>query len=332
MPETPWPEEQWERRTQTVALDLDMISRMIAPVFAPREVVSAHLLSGGLANTNYLVGVAGMRERFVLRLYTRDPAACRIEADLYALVHDRVPLPAIFYADTEGERMGSPYMLREWAEATPLVELLSAGSEQEIESAGYSAGSVLAAIASYTFPQAGFFGPDLIIAEPLQIGPSGFLALLNDWLFKGHAGKRLRDELTHRLWQFVSLHAPLLEGAEGTPALVHGDYKASNLLIRKRGDRWEIAAVLDWEFAFAGPPLFDLAILLRHERADSPFTRAVAHGYTDSGGALPSDWRRITRLLDLLNLVQFLGLPGERPNLTRDVTRLITATMDEWIE
>ncbi len=329
MPGASWPEQQWERRTPTVALDLDAVSRMIAPVFAPRDAVSAQLLSGGLANTNYKVRIAGMRESFVLRLYTRDPHACRTEVDLYALVQDHVPMPAIYYADVEGELMGTPYTLRAWVEGTPLAELLSTGGKQELEGAGYYAGRVLAAIGRYTFPEAGFFGPDLNIAEPLLLGPASFLAMLDDWLFHSLAGQRLGDEPTARLWRFVQTHAPLLAGTQGVSALVHGDYKASNLLVRKQSDVWEVAAVLDWEFAFAGTPLFDLAILLRHERADSPLTQAVARGYADAGGTLPTDWWRIARLLDMLNLVQFLTLPGERANLTRSVTALITATMDE---
>jgi len=330
MPGASWPEEQWERRMPTVALDLDAVSRMIAPVFAPRNAVSAQLLSGGLANTNYKVRVAGMRESFVLRLYTRDPHACRKEVDLYALVQDHVPMPAIFYADVEGELMGTPYMLRAWAEGTPLAELLSTGSEQDLEGAGSSAGRVLAVIGRHTFPEAGFFGPDLHIAEALPLGPAGFLTMLDDWLFHGLAGQRLGAEPTARLWRFVLTHASLLAGTDSLHTLVHGDYKPSNLLVGKRDDRWEVAAVLDWEFAFAGTPLFDLAILLRHHRPDSAFTRAVAHGYADAGGTLPSHWWRIARLLDLLNLVQFLTLPGERETLTRGVTDLITAMMDEW--
>ncbi len=330
MPTTPWPEDSWERRTPTMTLDLAAVSRMIAPVFAPREAVSAQLLSGGRANTNYRVRVGGMRESFVLRLYTRDPLACAKEVALYNRVSRNVPLPAVFYADVAGELMGTPYTLRAWAEGTPLAELLAADAAEQLTSAAASAGHILAAIGDYSFPEAGFFAPDLSVAEPLPIGPQWFLGVLEDWLFAELAGARLGEELRARLWRFVSAHAPLLAAIAGAHALVHGDYKASNLLIRTDGESWEVAAVLDWEFAFAATPLFDLANLLRHERADSTFTQAVARGYTDAGASLPPYWRRIARLLDLLNLVQFLDQPGEREHLTRGVTHLIVATMDDW--
>lgn len=334
MPETSWPEESWERRSAIVAFDLGTISRMIAPVFAPRDAVSAQLLSGGLANTNYRVRIGGMRQSFVLRLYTQDPHACRKEVEIYSLAHERVPLPAIFYADVAGELMGTPYVLRDWAEGAPLAELFARGDErgdeQVMESAGESAGSVLAAIASYTFPTAGFFGPELAIAEPLEIGPASFLSLLDEWLVRGRAGQRLGPELTERMWRFAERHAPLLDALPPWPVLVHADYKPSNLLMREAAHGWEIAAVLDWEFAFAGPPLFDFTMLLRHAHKDAPFTRGVAHGYIAAGGALPSDWWRLARLLDFLNLTQMLDQPGERPQLTRDASRLIVTTMESW--
>jgi aminoglycoside phosphotransferase (APT) family kinase protein len=330
MSQTPWPEAQWEPRTQTLSLDLAAVSRLIAPVFAPRDAISAQQLSGGLANTNYRVRVAGMRETFVLRLYTRDPGACRTEVAIYNLVQDRVPVPGILYADVNGERMGTPYILSEWVEGTPLVDLLATGSDEEVAAAGEHVGATLAGIAAHTCAQPGFFGADLNIAEPLPIGPEGFVALLKDWLFHGPAGRRLGDALLQRLWRFVNANAPLLATIQDACTLVHGDYKASNLLMRQREARWHVAAVLDWEFAFAGPPLFDLAILLRHESKDAPFTYRVASGYVTAGGTLPADWWRITRLLDLLNLVQFLGLPGERERMTRDVTALIVATMETW--
>jgi len=53
--------------------------------------------------------------------------------------------------------------------------------------------------------------------------------------------------------------------------LVHADYNGKNLLMQSTHEGWQVAAVLDWEFAFAGSPLFDTGNFLRHE-ADSRLT------------------------------------------------------------
>jgi aminoglycoside phosphotransferase (APT) family kinase protein len=353
------PQENWERRAPSIALDLETISAMFAPFFAPRRAVTAHLLGGGLANTNYKVRLSGMRDWFALRLYTRDAAACRTEVELYQLVRERVPVPPIFYVEMDAARFGYPYTVGGWVEGTKLVDILvprcadtaqerdqDQDQEREIEGAGYATGATLAAIGTFTFSATGFFGPRLEIAEPMG-GPASFLCYLEQGLFHGRVGQRLGEELTERLWRFATTHAPLLETTTEARSLVHGDYKATNLLLqrasaghagshaedRTEGDSnpWWMAAVLDWEFAFAGSPLFDIAILLRHDRALPPaFGAGFVRGYTAAGGTLPPGWRRLARLLDLLNLCGFLDLPGERETLTRDATRLIVETIDGW--
>lgn len=74
-----------------------------------------------------------------------------------------------------------------------------------------------------------------------------------------------------------------------------------------RGGKWRICGVLDWEFACAATPLLDFAIFLRDERArPAGFGAAFANAYRSAGGVLPTGWRRLTRIADLLNLLQLL--------------------------
>jgi aminoglycoside phosphotransferase (APT) family kinase protein len=274
-----------------------------------------------------------MRDWFVLRLYTRDPDTCRNEVELYGLVRERVPVPSILYVELDSAPFGFPYTLSTWSEATPFTELLAQTSAGALESAWYSAGATLAAIHSFTFPSAGFFGAGLTIAEPFTAGPDGFLGYLRRCLFEGLGAERLGPDLTARLWAFAQAQAPRLEPLASHSALIHADYKAQNLLVASHGDAWRIAAVLDWEFAFAGAPLFDLGILLRHDRTLAPGTAdAVARGYVEDGGTLPSGWRDLARLVDLMNLCGFLDQPGDRPAIIADATRLITETMEHWPE
>jgi aminoglycoside phosphotransferase (APT) family kinase protein len=53
-------------------------------------------------------------------------------------------------------------------------------------------------------------------------------------------------------------HGPLFDGAAGA-VLVHGDLHHANVLVRRAGDRWALAAVLDWDSAWAGPADADAA-------------------------------------------------------------------------
>jgi aminoglycoside phosphotransferase (APT) family kinase protein len=89
-----------------------------------------------------------------------------------------------------------------------------------------------------------------------------------------------------------------------------------------------VAAVLDWEFAFAGPPLVDLAVFLRHrETLPAAYTAGVLAGYAAAGGSVPADWAVQTRLLDLLNLCSMLAQPGGGAARSRDLGALVGATL-----
>ena len=69
------------------------------------------------------------------------------------------------------------------------------------------------------------------------------------------------------------------------PVLAHSDFDASNILIAQQaGGAFKIAAILDWEFAFAGGPSFDFGHLLRPPLGDDPgFIEGVCAGYRAAG-------------------------------------------------
>lgn len=324
----------WERRYPHVELDAATLAAMLQPALPGHAIAEAEPLSGGLANTNYRVRLAGMQSPVVLRVYTRDPAACRYEVDLHRLVCERVPVADVLYADCKGTVCGRPYMVTRWVEGAKLDALLAEVEDAaEVGSMAVAVGETLARIGAFTFARAGFFGPGLEIAEPLGQPREMLPPYVEDALFQRGAADHLGEELAAQLCRLVREHAALLDAIDPTPRLVHADYKAQNLLMRRAetGGAWELAAVLDWEFALAWTPLLDLAILLRYaERLPPDFERGVIEGYTSAGGALPEEWKRITKLLDLMNLCEFLARPDPGARMAEDVRALLAATVEQW--
>jgi Ser/Thr protein kinase RdoA (MazF antagonist) len=326
-------EQGWERHHPFLALDPPALEARLRDPFPGARVVRAEPLAGGLRNSNYRVWLAGRPAPVVVRLYTADPAACRREVALAALVGSSVPVPAVLHADPEAE---PPLTVTAWVEAVRLDALLRNGEPAgPAESAAGSAGEVLARIHRFSFPAAGFLGPDLEVRQPLDLSDAGWPAHMEHFLFRGRAGDRLGPDLTRRLWRLVGEQAPRLAPLRGARSLVHADYKPWNLLVAPRdrvpGKPWSLVAVLDWEFAFAGPPLDDLAIFLRHRATLPPgYAEAFLHGYAAAGGVLPPDWEAQARLLDLLNLCSMLDQPGGGSARTRDISALIRATVDGW--
>jgi|SRR5579885_864281 aminoglycoside phosphotransferase (APT) family kinase protein len=327
-------QEGWGRRYELLTLDHETLATLMEPVAAGRAIATAEPVGGGLVNTNYRVTLDGLDGAFVLRLYVRDPSACHLECDINRLAHERVPMPDILYADPGGERFGRPYMVTRWVEGLKLDTLIAGSDGATIGAAAEAVGATLAALSSYHFAEPGFFGPELTIRQPLGTPRENVVGYVQQCLFERGAGQRLGDDLTRRVWALLTEHAEMLDALDGPATLVHGDYKAQNLLLRQRadgGDTWEMAAVLDWEFACATTPFFDLAILLRYADTLPPaFEHGVIAGYQRAGGSLPREWKRITKLLDLLNLCDFLTTPNPRDAMVADVTRLLCATIEGW--
>jgi fructokinase len=86
--------------------------------------------------------------------------------------------------------------------------------------------------------------------------------------------------------------------------------------------------VLDWEFAFAGPPLVDIGLFLRAgEALPAGFREAFAAGYRAAGGDLPSEWLHLSRLVDVISQVTFLNDPRDRPRLIAETMNVVEETV-----
>lgn len=324
-------QEGWERRSPDVELTSEEIGSLLATALPGEQVERTERLSGGLANTNYKVVLAGRQEPVVLRLYTRDPYACAREVAIHRLVAGRVPVPEVLYAECAGDAGGTSVAVMRWVDGIKLDALLAEKDERAIGSAAVAVGATLAALGAFQFPRAGFFGPDLMVAEPLPGMREACLGYVEEALFTRKGAERLGATRAQSIWALLNANAALLDAADSTPQLVHGDYKAQNLLVRETSPGWEVAAALDWEFAFAGSPLIDLSILLRYaERLPSTFASGVVAGYTGTGGTLPDDWRRILKLLDLMNLCDFAARAEPDGTMLTDVASLLDATLDGW--
>ena len=85
----------WGRGRPTVETDLATVGRLVASALPGARVTAAAPASGGLANTNLRVDLAGAPGTVLLRIYQRDPAEAGKEAALHRLVAGRVPAPQI---------------------------------------------------------------------------------------------------------------------------------------------------------------------------------------------------------------------------------------------
>ncbi len=175
------------------------------------------------------------------------------------------------------------------------------------------------------FEHAGLLNSELRVCEPWPSAIGGLREHV-DAMLEGGAGAQLgtRARAIHRLWE---RYDGRMHDAAREAVLVHSDFKPTNV-------KWtpdDRVLVLDWEFAWAGPALFDVGQLLRWD-PPAPFVEGFVGGYRDRGGALPADWQDLVLLFDLFNLVFFANDPQRRPIRDRDVLARIDRTLAHFTD
>ena len=292
-------EAAWERSREAPRVDAaflrDRLRRWPHLLDRPWSV-----LGGGLRSLNVRLG-----EDLVARLSLAAGHDLRKEAAILRRMEGRVRVPRVVDGD------GSALLL----EYVPHAGL--PGSEE----AGLRTGRALARIQGERFPRPGLLDADLRVPEPFPSALEGLRQWAGECL-AGGAGERLggRAPAVRALWEREEAR---LDGACGDVVLVHSDFKPANV-------KWLPAErdvlVLDWEFAWAGPPLLDVGMLLRWG-APAGFVAGFERGYGEEGGSLPPGWRRTAELLDLFNLVGLLALDVPGAVRERDLLLRVDETL-----
>jgi Ser/Thr protein kinase RdoA (MazF antagonist) len=319
-------ESHWQRQPFH-HLDLDTIQTLLGT-----RVAEAKPLSGGLRNSNYKLRLLDEPTPVVLRLYTStggrgfdntEDAPCARELAINQLVRESVPMPRVLRADPTAD---PPWALIEFVHGDRFDQALTQMTDTEVERATRSAGAISARIHAFGFAEPGLFGPNLQIAQALR---GSWLGMVERSMSSGHVRERATPALAERVLRLVENNAARMEPFWQQAQLIHCDYKPWNMLVHNGS----ISAVLDWEFASSGPPLYDFAIYLRYRDRHPPvYTSAFFDGYREAGGSVPDDALRLTRLIDLISVCSFLERAGNDQAITLDMRRVILATLDAFSE
>jgi len=312
-------ERGWERRKSAPAIGRAELLERLRPYAGGRPILATDVLSGGAINLNIHARLEDPPEDVVLRLYLLDPGAAAKEAALLRLVEGTVPAPRVL--DIGGPE-ARPHLVLSHVPGIALTELLAREDEDAHARAGREVGAALATLHAHARDELGFLDGGLEIPAPMGSLREVWLGFLRSALFEGRAGSRLGAGPRDDLWRFAEENAPRLAALEGRYALLHADCKPTNVRVAEAG---ALTGLLDWEFAWSGPPLFDLGQMFRWP-VPQAYERALLGSYAAGGGWMPPHARRCAALLDLLNLVGFLDTAEERPVVFRDCKRLIRAS------
>ena len=142
------------------------------------------------------------------------------------------------------------------------------------------------------------------------------------------------DKLRIAIAHYLKYYGNLLLNLHDTQ-LVHGDFDPANILVTKCEDSWQLSGVLDWEFAFSGSNLWDVANMLRYaHHMPLAYEQAFVTGLEHGGVTLPENWHISVHLLNLIALLDLLARtnPTESPKRCVDIQTLlehIITTLDK---
>ena len=278
---------------------------------------SAVRLSGGLSNSSFRIHFESSDEPVVLRIYERDPVACRKELDILRAFGRIVPVPEVLHAEPEGFGDEGPFIFLKYVEGITFRQLKAMGDSRAIQEASYSVGAALGAIG----------GHDLASRTHVCDGSHPMLESIDSYLTSPRLIARTGLALADRVRHLVAGWEPQLQSVQNERRLVHGDFRKQNVLVRPEGNAWTVAAILDWECAFAGSPMFDVAVFLRYERPEQPVAEpAFSRGFLDGGGRLCDGWMDLIRVVDLDSLCESLTADHLPQDVEREIVGLVTAT------
>jgi aminoglycoside phosphotransferase (APT) family kinase protein len=263
---------------------IDVSRDQLAAVVGGR-IISAEPVDGGLTNTIHKV-VTEANETFGVKHYAGGRDWFETELTTLTLLHRTLPVPEVVHVDEE--RFVIVYR---WIEGVTLLDLRRKGHKDGFASLAEPLGSALALLAKTD------------ATEPFDLTPvleANYVRLTD-----GRARRRLGAPLADALKRQLEAAEPMM--AWGAVCLSHGDLSHRNVIVARRGDRWRINGIIDWETATTSSPLFDIGSLFRYsERHDAAFLASFEQGYRDAGGELPDAWNVSARLLDSLDLVELL--------------------------
>lgn len=200
----------------------------------------------------------GTELRLVVRLF-RAGAVARHEVHPHRLhqlltVLDRtsLPVPTPQWFDPSPELFGAPYSVVSWIPGTAVVPWSPEGRQFLADAGSGPIGElfcqVLADIHAVDTRSVdlGFLG----MPGPGKGFASARVDRLASYLDEVRAGIRSPEPILADGLGWLRAHVP----AAGRVGLVHGDYRTGNMLF----DGSRISAVIDWEFAALGDPLYDV--------------------------------------------------------------------------
>lgn len=242
----------------------ETIGAIIQKHFGDRELHEAKLLEGGLFNTTYRVSFGQPARKVVLRLgpvnrhllMAFEQHLMEAEQYVYRLCEAQgIPCSKVLACDTSKSLIDRDYMIIDFIESIPMSDpnIPKAAKERLYRQVGQYARRLHAV----TNPQFGR-ASQVVRGEAYHDWTDYLLAEAGDIAGRLEKAGGFTSAETQAVLALFERHRPLLRQVT-TPVLVHTDLWEGNILVRKSGEDYQVAAVIDADRAVFGDVDFEFA-------------------------------------------------------------------------
>jgi Ser/Thr protein kinase RdoA (MazF antagonist) len=240
----------------------------------------------GEKNENYLLHVE-TGDKIVLRILKSQDVALK-EEYLLAKMSGKIPVPTLLYRDFSGQVYDRPFYLQSYIGGVSFRDLAKSQSTETLSNLLPEIGKILAAIGIM----------DIENHAPENYFDIMYRSIRTD-RFKDRMGLTIVEEIERTL----EINFESLKRLVEMKRVVHCDFKGDNILIDPTTQKF-VVGIIDWEFAMANCPIYELSGFKKHLSALRPqdggvlFESFIA-GYS-SVAKLPTTWEDSAALLDLV--------------------------------
>lgn len=315
----------WEKISAIHPLPKGFPQNMVSLAYPHQTLLAFELVSGGCANLNYKIKIKGENKPLILRVYLRDKHAAYREKRLATLLKGNVPVPQTYYI---GELEGYHFAITEFMPGRSLRDLILGNIPHDISAIMHEIGTFLTKISAHEFPKAGFFNTEL---QVIPFESDDVIKRIHECLDDITVLSILSPLVVAHIKRVVAKYASLFPTTD-QKRLVHGDFDPANILVDHRDGIWSVTGILDWEFAFSGSSLWDVANMLRYaHNMPSDYQSAFINALEKNGFKLTPFWRKTVSLLNLSSLLDLLKRsdPKSHPRRCRDIRELINHILSE---
>lgn len=310
----------WEKTQSYASLTQDQIERAFK-IAVPRSTLEhAFIIEGGCANLNVKVIPSADAPPQLLRFYMRDASSAYREKAVGDRLSGTLCVPKTHHI---GIIDGITFAFMDFVEGIPLRDLLLGDDTYDLSKVMFDIGRLLIPLTHVQFDASGFIDHNLKIQSVL---PPDFPEILLNQCLQAKSVEMLFEAPTiQKIKNFAKYFS---DGSLEAPPyhLVHGDFNPANILMIKQGQNWIPSALLDFEFAYAGSILGDIASMLREAHLmPEEFSKGFLEGIQSGNILLLPNWRRSAHLLNILALIEMASRCDleKMPHQAQDIFDLV---------